>query len=64
MRAELKAEELVNWAINHGASKEVAKLFADKIVYEILYICNVKPFSLHKQKIIYYIKVRKEIEKL
>lgn len=63
MTPKEKAEDLIDWAITNGASKEVAKLFANKIVYEILYICNVKPFTLHKEKIKYYIKVTQEIEK-
>lgn len=36
MTPKEKAQELVEWAVKYGASKEVAKLFAMKIVDEIL----------------------------
>ncbi len=59
-----KAKELINWAMINGASEEVAKLFANKIVNEVLNIDNIKPYILHKEIIKYYIEVKKEIEKL
>lgn len=41
MKPKDKAKELVEWSIINGASKEVAKLFANKIVDEILEECRI-----------------------
>jgi hypothetical protein len=59
-----KAKELINWAITNGASEEVSKLFANKIVDEVLNLDNIKPYVLHKEIIKYYIEVKQEIEKI
>ncbi len=61
MNEKEKAVELINWAMINGASEEVAKLFAIKIVDEILNIDNIKPYILHKAIIKYYIEVKQEI---
>ena len=64
MKPKDKAKELVEWSIINGASKEVAKLFANKIIDEIINIDNIKPYILHKEIIKYYIDVKQEIEKI
>jgi hypothetical protein len=64
MNEKDKANELINWAITNGASKEVSKLFANKIIDEVLNLDNIKPYVLHKEIIKYYIEVKQEIEKI
>lgn len=59
-----KAQELVEWAKKYGASNEVAKLFAIKIVDEIL---EMDLPILEEEADIFYdywTQVKQEIEKL
>lgn len=56
MTPKEKAQELFEWAIKYGASKEVAKLFAIKISDEI-----IKMVGIYSN---YWQEVKHEIENL
>jgi len=73
MTAKAKAEELIKWATIYGASQEVSKLFAIKLVDEILkeniilklnmFYCKID-YAFCCEQYEYWERVRKEIEKL
>jgi len=55
MTSKEKSIELLEWAIKYGASKDVAKLFAMKIVEEVI---NSSPLFLE-----YWEQVKHELNK-
>lgn len=65
MTAEEKAKELIYWAWTYGASKEVSRLFADKICDEILKeIGRSVKIENHSGFNIYWNRVKEELEKI
>jgi hypothetical protein len=64
MTAKAKAEELIKWATIYGASEEVSKLFAIKLVDEVMKQCwEYRDIDLQKS-FDYWNEVKHEIEKL
>jgi len=61
--AKEKAKELVKWAITYGASKEVSKLFAIKIVEEIINSVVITDLTTAENQFKYWDEVKLEIEK-
>ena len=64
MTPKEKAKELVEWSMTHGASKEVAKLFAIKTVDEILIIQEYWGGIINNFNYKYWQEVKQEIENL
>lgn len=66
MTPKEKAQELLEWGIKYGASKDVAKLFAIKIVDEVINCCEEydKLPETWVTQINYWQDVKQEIEKL
>lgn len=63
MTPQEKAQELVNWGITFGAAESVAKMFATKIVEEIIKDREyLSEFHWIDQD--YWDEVKQEIEKL
>jgi hypothetical protein len=69
MTPKEKAKELFEWAIKYGASKDVSKLFAIRIVDEIINV--VKKYETKKGRLLidninllYWQEVKQEIEDL
>lgn len=69
MTPKEKAQELFEWAIKYGASKDVSKLFANKIVDEIINALKDNDLYISGENnideiIIYWQEVKQEIKKL